>query len=76
MCNKTKNWNKKQFCKSCLQLFSSERVLIEHKEACLKINGKQTIKLRSGSIKFKNQFKQLAVPGKTNADFESILKKS
>ena len=27
----------------------SERVLVEHKEACLKINGKQTVKLRSDS---------------------------
>ena len=38
----------------CLQCFSSERVLREHKKVCLIINGKQTFKLRSGSIKFKN----------------------
>ena len=48
MCNKIKN--KKHFCKCCLQCFSSENVLIEHKETCLKINGKQNIKLKSGSI--------------------------
>ena len=30
----------------------------------MKINGKQTIKLKSGSIKFKNYLKQLAVPFK------------
>ena len=36
MCNKTKNKNKKY-----LQCFSSEKVLIEHKENCLIINGKQ-----------------------------------
>ena len=47
-----------------LQCFSSQRVLIEHKEPCFKINGKQSVKLRSGSIKFKNYFKQLAVPFK------------
>ena len=34
MCNKTKNKNKKDFCKRCLQCFSSEKVLIEHKENC------------------------------------------
>ena len=32
MSNKTKNKNKKYFCKCCLQCFSSEKVLIEHKE--------------------------------------------
>ena len=74
MCNKTKNKNKKLFCKYCLQYFSSERVLIEHKKTCSEINGKQTIKLRSGSIGFKNHFKQLAVPFKIYADFESLLK--
>ena len=31
---------KKYFCKYCLQCFSSERVLIEHKATCLEINGK------------------------------------
>ena len=32
ICNKTKNKNKKYFCKWCLQCFSSEKVLIEHKK--------------------------------------------
>ena len=34
MFHKTKNKNKKWFCKSCLQCFSSENVLIKHKENC------------------------------------------
>ena len=54
MCNKTKNKNKKHFCRYCLLCFSSEKALMEHKNICLKINGKQNIKLRSGLIKFKN----------------------
>ena len=62
MCNKTKNKNKKHFCRYCLECFSSEKVLPEHKKVCLKINGKQSIKLGNGSIKFKNYFKHLAVP--------------
>ena len=70
MFNKTKHKNKKHFCRYCLQCFSSERVLVEHKKTCLEINGKQTVKLRSGSIKFKNHFKQLAAPFKMHADFE------
>ena len=56
MCIKTKN-NKKCFCKCCLQCFSSEKVLIEHGENGLIINGKQSVKLKSGSISFKNYFK-------------------
>ena len=55
-------------------IFSSERVLIEHKKTCLEINGKQTVKLRIGSIKFKNYCKQLAVPFKIYAYFESLPK--
>ena len=45
MFNKTKDKNKKHFCKYCLQCFSSERILVEYKEICSKINGKQTVKL-------------------------------
>ena len=66
MCNKTKNKNKKHFCKYCLQCLEMKTFL--------KINGKQSVKLRSDTIKFKNHFKQLAVPFKTYVDFESILK--
>ena len=44
MCNKTKNEIKKYFCKCRLQCFSSEKVLIEHKENYLIIIGKQSVK--------------------------------
>ena len=75
MRNKTKSKSKKHFCRYCLQCFSSEIVLVEHKEVCLKINGKQTVKLGSGSIKFKNHFKQLAVLFNIYADFECNVKR-
>ena len=75
MCNKTKGNDKKHFRKYCLQCFTSERVLIEHKENCLIINGERNVKLRSGSIKFKNHFKQLPVPFKIYADSECFLKR-
>ena len=65
---------KKHFYKCCLQCFSSEKILIKHKENCLKINGKQSMKLKSGSIKFKNHVKQLAVLFKIYAEFQSLLK--
>ena len=42
----------------------SERVLAEHNKVCLKVNGKQNLKLRSVPIKFINYFKQSAVPFK------------
>ena len=74
MFHKAKNKNKKWFCKSCLQCFSSEIVLRKHKENCLSINGKQPVKLEGGIIKFENYFKQIPVPFKIYADFECNLK--
>ena len=76
MFNKSKNKNKKYFCRYCLQCFSSERILTEHKENCLIINGKQCVKLSEGSIIFKNYSRQIPVPFKIYADFECILKET
>ena len=75
MFNKTKYKGKKYFCKNCLQCFNSENILSEHKEDCLVINGKQSVKLESGFISFKNYSKQIPVPFKIYVDFECILKK-
>ena len=75
MFHRTKIKNKKWFRKSCLQCFSSENMLIKHKENCLSINGKQSVKLEKGTIKFENYFKQIPAPFKIYADFESNLKK-
>ena len=74
MFHKTKNKNKKWFCKSCLQCFSSESVLIKHKEDCLSINGKQSVNVEEGIIEFENYVKQLPVPFKIYADLECNLK--
>ena len=40
----------------------------------MKINGKQSVNLRSGLFKLKNYFKQLNAPFKIYPDFESLLK--
>ena len=74
MFHKTKNKNKESFCRSCLQCFSSENVLIKHKEHCLSINGQQSTNLEKGAIEFKNYLKQLPVPFKIYADFECNFK--
>ena len=72
--HKTKNKNKKWFCRSCLQCISSENVLINHKEDFLSINGKQSVNLEKGIIEFENYFKNLSVSFKIYADFECNLR--
>ena len=52
-----------------------KKFLIKHKENSLIINGKQSVKVKIGSISFKNYFKQLSVPFKIYTDFECILKR-
>ena len=69
---------RKHFCMFCLQCFSSERVLANHVNNCLKINGNQAInmpKQDENILKFNNFHKQLPVPFVIYADFEAITKK-
>ena len=74
MSNRTKkNKNKNHYCRYCLQCFSCEKFLVEHRETFLRINGKKNVKLWSGSITFKNHFKKLPVSFKIYADFESVV---
>ena len=75
MFSKTKNKNKKWFCKSFLRCISSEKVLIEHKKDCLIINGGQRVKLEKRFIEFNNFNKMIPAPFKIYADFECLLKK-
>ena len=56
-----------------MQCFFSENVLTEHRANCLVINGKQNVKLRKGSISFKNYSKQVPSLFKIYADFECIV---
>ena len=48
--------------------------MIKHKEICLSINSKQSVKLE-GIIKFENYLNQIPVPFNIYADFECNLKK-
>ena len=74
MFNKNKSKNKKWFCKSCLQCFSSKKVSIEHGKDCLLINGGKRVKLEKGFIEFNNYNKMALCPIKIYADFECLLK--
>ena len=48
-------------------------MLTEHKNVCLRINGKQSVILEKGTIEFKDYFKQIPAPFKIYVDFESNL---
>ena len=51
--HKTKNKNKKYFCKGCLECFSSKNVFTEHEEVCLNINGAQSVRFERRTIEIK-----------------------
>ena len=77
MYNQTQHRERKHFCMHCLKCFSSERVLADHREVCVSINGKQAIRMpEPGSIlKYENRRKQLDAPLVIYADFEAITEK-
>ena len=52
MFNQTKHEHRKHFCMYCLQCFSREDILTEHKNHCISINGKQAIKMPEKVIKY------------------------
>ena len=51
-------------------------MLTDHKNVCLAINGAQSVRLKKGTIEFRNYFKQIPVPFKIYADFECNWKSS
>ena len=53
MFHKTRNKNKKYFCRICLQCFSRKNLLAKHKEVCLSINREPSVRLEKGTIEFK-----------------------
>ena len=72
------NQSKHKERKHCLQCFSSERILANHVNNCLTINGVQAINMpKQGEniLKFNNFHKQLPIPFVIYADFEAITKK-
>ena len=74
LCSTKQKNTQKWFCRRCLQCVGSENVLIKHKEDCLIINGKQSVKLEKGTFESENYVKQIWVPNKIYADFECNLR--
>ena len=70
----SKDDHKLFFCYYCLQHFTSEEILKNHVEGCLKINGTQKVKMpcKNKNIFFMNYHKQLMAPFVICADFECI----
>ena len=78
MYNQTKHKERKHFCMHCLQCFSSEIVLNNHKDNCIQVNGTQAVKMPdkdNNILKFNNFHKQQPVPFVIYADFEAITEK-
>ena len=78
MYNQTKHESRKHFCMYCLQCFSSERVLNNHKENCIQLNGTQAVKMPTKDnslLKFNNYHKQQPTPFVIYADIEALLQK-
>ena len=75
MYSKTKHKDRKHFCMSCLQNFTTKEILNSHRERCLLINDTQAVKYETGTIKFKNFNKPKPIPFKIYADSEYLLKR-
>ena len=62
----------------CLQCFSSKKVLNNHKDNCIAVNGTQGVKMPEKGkniLQFNNFHKQQQVPFVIYADFEAITEK-
>ena len=78
MYNQTKHEHRKHFCMHCLQCFSSEIILNNHRDNCIQLNGEQAVKMPNKDnniLKFNNFHKQQPVPFVIYADFEAITEK-
>ena len=76
MFSRTKHKDKKHYCMSCLQNFTTEEILSNHKKQCLLINGCQAVNYESGIIKFTNYNKQIPILFKIYANTECFLKRT
>ena len=78
VCGRIKKRTKSHVCISCLQIFSSQRVLDEHSRCCLMQRPQQTIfpnprDPKSCKLSFRSRYQQFPLPFYLVADFESFL---
>ena len=71
----TKHKDKKHYCMSRLQNFTTGEILSNHKKQCLLINGCQVVNYESGTAKFTNHNRQIPIFLKIYADTECFLKR-
>lgn len=71
---RTKNKGGKHLCLACLNFFTSERVLNDHKQLCLAVNGTQATVYEEGIIRFKNFENIVRCPFRIYADTKCFTK--
>ena len=76
MFSSIKHKDKKHYCMSCLQKFTTEEILSNHKKQSLLIHGCQAVNYESGIIKFTNYHKQIPILFKIYAATECFLKRT
>ena len=76
MFSKTEHKDKKHFCMSCLQNFSTKEILNNHRKLYLLINGYQAVNYESGIIRFINYDKQIPILFKIYAETDCFLKRT
>ena len=73
--SRTKHKDKKHFCISCLQNFTTKEILNNHRKRCLLINDTQAVNYETGIIKFITYEKQIPISFKIYANIECLLKR-
>ena len=76
MYSNTKRKDKKYYCMHCLQNFTTEELLDQHKKQCLLISRCQAVNDESRILKLKNYEKQVPIISKIYADTECFLEKT
>ena len=75
MISRAKQKDKKHFCMSRLQNFTTKEILNKNEKHCLLINDTQAVKCETAIIKSKNYEKQIPIAFKIYADTECVLKR-
>ena len=75
MISRAKQKDKKHFCMSRLQNFTTKEILNKYEKHCLLINDTQAVKCETAIIKSKNYEKQIPIAFKIYADTECFLKR-